>query len=719
MNALSKLRRLRWLIALNLFLLLASVVWYGRYTPGIQLAIAKSQPMYAAPPQLLLSLPTLQTLTAPLTAGKKVDFVSAMPVGKSEAQGTACAEAVCAHVTYYNYTDGGTLEAFVNQQTQEIVRQWADPNARPGGSLAILPKALAIAAQDVRVTAVLGDIGAGTPLMIPMSGWLMDDDCRQDWCVDLTFQDPAGTGKVFHVFVNLQKERVARTFYTRGRPDRSLGKPLSQRQAYSNGCKDQNGWHVCWEMTANDGVNFYEATFQGRTIFDSAKVGQIEAWYPSWPGGYRDEIGFSASVPPYGGTEVITITNGFEVRQLFTEFTKWPNCICCYRYQEIMRFMSDGTFENEFISFGPGCDDLSIYRPFWRIDVDLNGTAQDNIWLWQINKWVEATTEFETSPFLDDLSPDGYKFATFDGNVQYLWQMDRTDPLGLDQAHLFALQKKAEGEGNGSITPGSGDTYQPPRQWLNGEPLSGSDIVIWFVPSLSTKKSVPWWCMPDPDPDFSPCYAILRAKPGALHQPTAEEIAEAQPTATIPPQPTLPHTPEPTATPRHIDGDTPEEIILNAGCGACHTIGALGEAGKVGPDLTQIGANASQRIAGVEAAAYIRQSILTPNAFIAPECPNGRCLPNIMPQDYALRLSPEQLDVVVAFLAAQTTPPNPTPMVIGGGGSAPLPKVVPAKQAMAQGGTTVPISPSLSIQLLLVTLVFLLTLYRLIKLHQE
>ena len=88
---------------------------------------------------------------------------------------------------------------------------------------------------------------------------------------------------------------------------------------------------------------------------------------------------------------------------------------------------------------------------------------------------------------------------------------------------------------------------------------------------------------------------------------------------------------EPTATPRPIGGTTPEEIILNAGCGSCHKIGAIGEAHKVGPDLTYIGLTAAERVPDMSAEAYIRQSILEPNAYLAPECPNTSCLPGIMP----------------------------------------------------------------------------------------
>ena len=74
----------------------------------------------------------------------------------------------------------------------------------------------------------------------------------------------------------------------------------AQRDAFTDGCHTAHNWSVCWEMTANDGINFTDATYNGQLIFSSAKIGQIEAWYPSWPGGYRDEIGFAATVPPFG-----------------------------------------------------------------------------------------------------------------------------------------------------------------------------------------------------------------------------------------------------------------------------------------------------------------------------------------------------------------------------------------------------------------------------------
>lgn len=656
--------------------------------------------------------------------GRDYDLLSAVRLTEGEVatwQANGCGADDCAYVTIFDYTNSQTVEAVVNLNQGRVISHWDSDVTRPAGSRAIVDKAVAIAAADPDVQALLGDIGAADPLMIPMSGWLADDDCRDEWCVDLTFHDPEGSGRIIHVFVNLEQEIVARTFYTRARADRVAARPVIQRNAFSDGCNEEYDWSLCWEMTANDGINFRDATYNDQSIFSSVKIGQIEAWYPSWPGGYRDEIGFAATVPPFGDTEINDLDGeGFEIRQLFTEFERWPNCICCYRYEQTLRFYADGRFELRFVSHGPGCDDLSIYRPFWRIDLDLDGADGDEVWLWEENQWVEVESEGETFPFVNDLSPDGAKLATFDGDLHYRWSLERTDPLGLDEAYLFMLAENPM-EGEGPIMTGPGDTYIPPRQYINDEAVSGEDIVLWYVPLLTTKKSEPYWCMPDPEPAFTPCTAILHAVPGGeLQQPTAEELAESAATnaaATPIPSSTPPATPLPTTippTPRPIEGGDAETIILNAGCGSCHAIGSLGEGHKVGPDLSYIGLTAESRVPGIVAADYIRQSILDPNAYLAPECPNGDCLPNIMPRDYNARLTEQQVDAVVGFLLDQQGP-APSPDTIGENGEesvatrpAPLSKVVPLPTARL-------LTPRLIAQILLVSLVLVISLFLLLR----
>ncbi|MEZ4867457.1 MAG: c-type cytochrome [Caldilineaceae bacterium] len=97
-------------------------------------------------------------------------------------------------------------------------------------------------------------------------------------------------------------------------------------------------------------------------------------------------------------------------------------------------------------------------------------------------------------------------------------------------------------------------------------------------------------------------------------------------------------------------------IFTKAGCIGCHVIpGVPNAVGVVGPNLSNIGVDGATRIEGLTSAEYIRQSILEPNAFIAPECPSGPCLPNLMVQNLGEILTPEEIDAVVAYLSTLGT----------------------------------------------------------------
>ena len=711
------------LIFINALLLLGCFFWLTQQQNNIQLAVAKGGHTfyaYTLPETAVDATWVRNVVLTELSTqldGKEIDFVNAVPLPATDGLRWAedgCADGRCIQATLYNYTDGGSVEIIINLDNAEVVAHWSDEYARPGGSTIITPKVLNIAAANAEVRQLLGDVHNLEQAMVPMSAWLVDDDCRDEWCVDLTFHDPAGSGRIIHVFVNMEQEKVARIFYTRGRKDIEANAiPPIQRYAYTDGCQEQYGWEVCWEMTANDGVNFYDAAYKGDPIFSSAKMPQVEAWYPSWPGGYRDEIGFRSSVPPFGDTDITDLGDGFEVKQLFTEFTHWPNCVCCYRYEQIIRFYEDGSFEPRFVSHGPGCDDLSIYRGFWRIDMALENENRNNVWVWEKDSWVQAEEEFELYPFTDDVAPDGTKLGIAGDELLYTWQMEATDPLGLDEARVFVLQGK-EGEGDGPTQPGPGDTFIPPRQWLDGDSLQDENIVIWFVSLLKSKKVEPYWCMPDPEPGINQCEAILRIVPvEELYQPTEEELLILQATPTPSPTPlpgvtpTLTPTPQPTATPRTIQGDNVEDLLLNSGCGSCHSVGFLGEPRKVGPDLSNIGLIASERVPGQSAEEYLREAIVDPDAYIVSDCPNGPCLANVMPPNYGQQFTDEQIEDIVAYLMAQDGTAVPTHQPV------PASKALPAAKTTAR--TSINNAPLITAQILLVTLVFLLTLFRLLK----
>lgn len=77
------------------------------------------------------------------------------------------------------------------------------------------------------------------------------------------------------------------------------------------------------------------------------------------------------------------------------------------------------------------------------------------------------------------------------------------------------------------------------------------------------------------------------------------------------------------------------------GCIACHTKEQQAVV-QVGPALTGLRDRAAERRPGLDAVAYVRESIRTPAAFIAPGYGNAA-----MPD---LRLRDDEIDAIVAYL---------------------------------------------------------------------
>lgn len=91
------------------------------------------------------------------------------------------------------------------------------------------------------------------------------------------------------------------------------------------------------------------------------------------------------------------------------------------------------------------------------------------------------------------------------------------------------------------------------------------------------------------------------------------------------------------------------------GCFACHSI-APG-INIVGPSLSGIGATAAARVRGADyhgqakdAAAYIRESIVDPNAHVLAGPTFSAGGRSLMPNTYAQTLKPEQVEQIVAYL---------------------------------------------------------------------
>ncbi len=95
------------------------------------------------------------------------------------------------------------------------------------------------------------------------------------------------------------------------------------------------------------------------------------------------------------------------------------------------------------------------------------------------------------------------------------------------------------------------------------------------------------------------------------------------------------------------------------GCGACHVIpGVPNATGTIGPDLSEIGQVAETTIASADykgnaktAIDFLKESLLTPDAFVSENCPNGACAAGLMPSYANGTVSDQELNAMVNFLA--------------------------------------------------------------------
>ncbi len=95
----------------------------------------------------------------------------------------------------------------------------------------------------------------------------------------------------------------------------------------------------------------------------------------------------------------------------------------------------------------------------------------------------------------------------------------------------------------------------------------------------------------------------------------------------------------PTLTPQETRG----RRLFEVACMPCHS--TLPDTVIVGPSLAGIADRAAEQVDGLDARAYITQSILDPRAYTVEGFPA-----NLMPDSLAESLAPEDIDALVAYL---------------------------------------------------------------------
>jgi len=94
------------------------------------------------------------------------------------------------------------------------------------------------------------------------------------------------------------------------------------------------------------------------------------------------------------------------------------------------------------------------------------------------------------------------------------------------------------------------------------------------------------------------------------------------------------------------------KVVFNgsAGCAGCHTFAAAGSSGTTGPNLDTAPKTDAAADGNTALDKFIKESIVDPEAYLAKGYPGG-----IMPPDFGTRLTPTQINDLVAFIASNTT----------------------------------------------------------------
>lgn len=89
--------------------------------------------------------------------------------------------------------------------------------------------------------------------------------------------------------------------------------------------------------------------------------------------------------------------------------------------------------------------------------------------------------------------------------------------------------------------------------------------------------------------------------------------------------------------PAPVRAERGPQVFAEQGCGSCHAFAPAGSTGPIGPDLALSLTGKSRD--------YVMESIVRPNEQAAPGYEGGG-----MPEDYAQRIAPADLEALVTFL---------------------------------------------------------------------
>lgn len=524
------------LFATALLFVMVLVVSRQLTTTGSARGKAPAAPLSDVTPeqQLAQDLALSHSEVQAYTVGRRSEVFGVALVGNHYTQAAAeCANADCRLVMIYNWDENVTVSVIVNLDSRMVLDVLHQPGAHPGINQRLVDLAETLVLADTTLPELLGFQPTAADLeMAPMEGDAPGTSCDGiHICAAYTFDQ---NDRMLWVWVDMTAETIAGYRWTTVNPGENgqWNNPDVLQGCPPAGNVNRDGWTMDHQVTGTDALRVYNVKYNGEDVATSIKLVEWHADYGST--GYVDSTGCGGGgggfpIYPYGNTEVLDLMDdqnqviGFEIVQDF-RMGNW-GASCNYRYEQRIQFFPDGRFRTVSGAYGKGCGVNSLYRPLVRVDIAVDGDANDTFALWDDGAWVDQTTEFYRTPYAGTNGPhefdsNGYAWRVLDqGGDGFYLEPSQNDTFGDgsrgDDNFIYVSQHKAaEGDTDlGVIGSCCNDTHtQGPNNYINGEAINNTNIVIWYVPQMDTDAAdggdgyYCWTVQGEPNPITYPCF---------------------------------------------------------------------------------------------------------------------------------------------------------------------------------------------------------------------
>jgi hypothetical protein len=273
-------------------------------------------------------------------------------------------------------------------------------------------------------------------------------------------------------------------------------------------------WQICWVSAENSsgidgsGLEIASVYYNGKKVlqrghvpvlnvkYDPGGCGGSDLSYRDWANelapfeadnvirpGYAEPTGPPQTVCDHPGTDVGTF-EGVAAEKLTDRLILTTQLRAgWYRYIQTWTFFLDGTFQPgfRFTAVDNTCTPLAHYHNvYWRLDFDLEGSANDAIDEYDSGTWSALTTEGQRLQ-----SPGtGRKWRVWDKATGSGYEMI---PAPEDEAadswsvgDVWALAYRSSELDDGGATGGSNGDRAHLDQYMTGESIDGRDVVFWY-----------------------------------------------------------------------------------------------------------------------------------------------------------------------------------------------------------------------------------------------